>query len=371
MRISLLDPGLAQLRGHHFDIDRRVARALAGRGHQVEVHGHASATSELTTHAAQSGLTFHPTFRAYTYGGLPKAETAIEGYGLLADITAQDLAGVPQTDLWLWPTLTAFQLLAAASTAFPVRQIGGVWFTPRWPLTVGARGWARAARRVAQGTNQIIVAAYDEPLRQLYRSFSPDLDIGVMPCPFDGAANDRQPSTLRRIGFFGHQRGERGLDLMPELVAALLGRNYEVVVHDSGGALTRKESLPGLEMLAFVDDFAAEIARCDLVIWPSRWESYAGATSGVVSECIATGVPVILPSGCLPADLAVRFGCGTFFHEFSCEAILEAVDEAAARFPTLVAQARAAVTAWRAKNGTERLVDWIVARASEEPSADR
>ena len=86
-------------------------------------------------------------------------------------------------------------------------------------------------------------------------------------------------------------------------------------------------------------------------------------TSGVLSECVATGVPVIAPSGCLPAEGLARLGCGTFFHELSLAGILDAVDEAAQDFPALVARARAAVLLWHAGNGTNRLAAWIEAQA--------
>jgi glycosyltransferase involved in cell wall biosynthesis len=138
-----------------------------------------------------------------------------------------------------------------------------------------------------------------------------------------------------------------------------------VVVQDSGGTLRRNAEHPRLATLPFVSDFAAELARCDLVVWPSRWEAYIAAHSGVVSECIATGVPVVLPSGCLPADLAGRFGTGVFFHDYSRDGVLEAVDEAAERFPAIVRAARAGAAAWRGQNGVDRLVDWIEARFSE------
>jgi len=365
MRISLLDPGLQHLAGHHFDLDLRLVRALANRGHEVAVHGFVRQSPELAAMAKAVGMALHTTFRALPYARLPEGEPAIDAYRRLANATAEDLAGVPQTDLWIWPTLAPYQLMAAILQARPVRQIGGLWASPRVLHSIGARCWARAARRLAEAHCPVIVGAYDELLCELYRSFSPGLHIARLPCPYDGVPNDRRPSALRRIGFFGHQTVARGINLMPQLVTALLERGFEVVVQDSGGRVGRSgDKNPELVVLPFVADFPAEIARCDVVIWPSQLKSYMECLSGVVSECIATGVPVILPSGCLPAALASRFGCGTFFHESSCDAILEAVDEAAQRFPALVGQAHAAATEWRAVNGTDRLVDWIEAHSA-------
>ena len=251
-----------------------------------------------------------------------------EAYWAIVHETAADLAGLPPADLWFWPTLVPYQFLAALEPRRPVRQLGGIWSL--------SRRWADAARQVAEAEIQvpITVGAYDELLCQAYRNFWPGLSaIVTLPCPHDGAPNDRQPTALRRIGFFGHQRPARGLDFLPPLVSVLLDRGFEVVVQDSGGAISRWGDSPQLSVLPFVSDFSANIARCDLVIWHSRIEFYQLAYSGIVSECIASGVPVILPAGCLPADVAARFGAGVFFHEFSKEAILEALDRAQQALP--------------------------------------
>ena len=366
MKVCLLDPGLRGLMGHHFDLDLRLVRAFGRRGHEVTVHGFAEPRQGLVAMAKNAGMTIHPTFRVFPYSARPGGDSGMGAYLGRAAAIADDLARVSPADLWFWPTLTPDQLLAATSRPGPARQLGGLWFAPRFPLQIGARGWAVAARRMTAGRGSVILGAYDESLCEVYRTFTPGLPVDRLPCPHDGGRNDRRPTELRRIGFFGHQRPTRGLDLIPPLVAALLDRGFEVVLQDSGRALPESHH-PRLVALPYVLDFAVEIARCDLVIWPSFHEAYLHSFSGVVSECIATGVPVVQPSGCLPAGVAARFGCGMFFHEFSVEGILEAVDEAAGDFPALAARARAAATAWSAVNGTDRLVGWIEARCRAMP----
>jgi len=363
MKMCLLDPGLKPVAGHHFDLDLRLLRALARCGHEVTVHGHARPDPALVTMAEHVGMPFHATFRVYPYSFPPlQMPSPSDAYRALELATAQDLAAVAKNDLWLWPTLSPYQLAAAAHHADSVRQIGGVWGLPRFPHGPDALSWATTARKLAETPHRIVVGAYDELLCQSYQGFAPELDVKRLPCPHDGATNKPRPTgptCLHRIGFFGHQRPARGIDLIPELVTALVAKGHEVVVQDSSGQLRRKGNDARVTVLEYIDDFPAELARCDAVIWPSHWESYTSSLSGVVSESIATGVPVIVPSGCIPAQIVTRYGCGVFFHNYSSVAILDAVAEAARDFAGLCARAREAAMAWHDQNGTDRLVAWI------------
>lgn len=365
MKISLLDPGLRSTSGHHFDLDRRLVRALSGRGHEVVVHGGTNPAPTLAAALQAAAMLVQPTFRVSPYRALPATKVPVDAYRVFERATQEDLRAIEPSDLWLWPTLAPYQLAAAVAVNASPPQIAGTWWLAQHPHQVGADSWARSARQLSQAPRPIIVGAFDELLCDACQSACPGLHVAKMPCPHDGAPNTRQSTSLKRIGFFGHQRNARGMDLMSKLVASLLARGFEILVQDSGGSVRNTHAHPRLEVLPYIDDFACEIARCDLVIWPSRRESYTQSCSGVVSESIATAVPLIMPSGCLPASVAARLGCGTFFHEYSCEAILQAVDEAVRDFPALAARARRAATAWHADNGTDRLAQWIETHAKD------
>ncbi len=359
MKIMLLDPGLATIKGHHFDIDLRLYRALQQRGHDVVMHTYLRPEQDLQDAANAAGIPLHKTFRVTPYAQLPTNRPEHESYRMLEDATAEDLKNVDRDGLWLWPTLAPYQLAAGLKAGAGLRQIGGIWWTPQVPVAAGATSWARSTKQLAEVPGHFLVGAYDELLCQRCITFSSGLPILRLPCPHDGAPNARQSQELKTIGFFGHQRRSRGLDILKELVEALLGKGYDVVIQDSGAKIKASSRDGRLRILNFVDDFAAEIAKCDAIVWPSRWESYTDYLSGVVGESIATGVPVIAPSGCIPAELLARYEAGTFFHEFSTEAILSAVDAAAESFPRLRDAARRAAKEWHAHNGTTRLVQWI------------
>jgi hypothetical protein len=375
MKIHLLDPGLSSFKGHHFDLDLRLARSLALRGHEVLVCGARVAEADVPARLAREGIPFRPVFRRPPYfsagarrslrvrlgerlaGRRVKPADGVSStlYRQAARETAEDLACLPPADVWFWPTLSAYQLAAACSTD-RVLQIGGAWWLPPFLHEAAVAVWAESARQIGRGQLPIKVGFYDEVLCRRAASFSEGLALERLPCPHDGAAGVRERGDVRRIGFFGHQRAARGRDLLRELVPILASKGFEVVVQDSGGGDRYDRRAV---VLPFVEDFAAELARCDAVIWPSLPEAYAYNFSGVVSECIASGVPVIMPAGCLPADMAVRFDCVQYVHEHSCAGVMEALQRMLGDHPGTLARCEAARRSWHADNGTDRLAGRI------------
>ena len=360
MHIALLDPGLSARAGHHFDLDLRLARALATLGHSVSVHGHAQAQADVLDTFSQAGISVGRSFRAPTYAQPRPGVSPVTACQHMLAMTLDDLSRIPSADLWVWPTLAAYQLAAAAQCPSATAQIGVTWWSPRFPLEAGGAEWAQALARIAEQDRPMIVGAYDEGVARHCASFAAGVHIHVPPCPHDGAPVRERSETLRVIGFFGHQRTQRGAELLPLLVTRLLERGYEVVLQDSGGRIRAEQQHPRLHVLPFVEDLPAAMSKCDLVVWPSRWQDYTVQCSGIVSECIASGVPVLLPSGCLPAELALRMGCGALFHEHTGDAILAAVEDAARHHAARVRAARAAADRWNRDHGTMRFARWLV-----------
>lgn len=359
MKIALLDPGLKSMKGHHFDLDLRLLRGLERRGHEVSVHGWAGLPSSVCDMARASGMPLQPSFRAQTYERLPEDADPWTSYSQIVKRTIEDISTLPDADLWFWPTFSPFQFAAAVGCGRKVRQIGGMWWLPRFPHPVGARAWRTAVHELGNAAAPISVGAYDERLACLCGTFSAPLPVLTMPCPHDGAAPSGRPPSLGRIGFLGHQRPARGISLLPKLISAVLDRGYDVLVHDSGGVVRQLQSDPRLEVLHYVEDFAAVIGRCDLVVWPSYHEAYVHQYSGIVAESIASGIPVVAPAGCLPAEILLRYGCGRFFNEPELAAVIEAIDHAARDFPALGECARLAGQTWHRTQGTAHLVEWL------------
>lgn len=359
MKITLLDPGLRGIRGHHFDLDLRLARALARRGHTVEIHAYHQADPALLEQAREAGLALHRTFRIPTYTRLRWYQPRHRAYAKLIATTAEDLAQVAPSDLWFWPTLAPYQLAAALSQRDAVRQLGGSWWLPQKPVPAGTAAWAGAVHTLSSCDYPIQVGAYASSLCDAHTRLWPALHMHALPCPHDGALKKRHTDRVQRIGFLGHQRNKRGIQLLPTLVTALLAQGFDVIVQDSGDSDLVLPSHPRLTRLPYIEHFADAIADCDLVVWPSQPEAYQHCWSGVISESIASGVPVVAAANCLPGNLVADYGCGTLFDTATPQCILAAIAQAVQAYPQLLDNAQDAAADWQAHHGTERLAAWL------------
>jgi len=362
MKIHLMDPGLLARAGHHFDLDLKLARWLVQAGHQLHVYAHAQVAAEVLQ-AFQPVAQVTPLFRAPTYYDPRRYDHSageLVAYMNHSRVLAQNLQSVPAADAWLWPTITASQLHACAATARNVPVAGCVHTEARTLLHPHGDMWWRHALLAAHGAGmRLRLGAMEQEMRFDYQ---PLMEQGVFECwphYFDGVTAAAPRQQLRRIGFFGHQRSEKGVALIPALVKALAERGFDVVVQDSlqhfGQGLG-----PRVTVLGFVENMTESIATCDLVVLPYEPESYRRKASGVLLDALASGVPVVAPFGTLPGRWIDSTGAGTQFIRADAAHILQAVESAHNNFGTIAEAAAQTARDWRSRYGVARFAQALL-----------
>lgn len=128
-------------------------------------------------------------------------------------------------------------------------------------------------------------------------------DVTVVPNPIDRATvvADHQPAAdVIRIGFVGTDTFAKGFDLLPDIVRRLdrpaarllvFSRRHTGIppaMEEAWDALARPRH-PGVEIVGRQDDVRSAYARCEVVLCPSRQESFCR----VAAEAMANGLPVV------------------------------------------------------------------------------
>jgi glycosyltransferase involved in cell wall biosynthesis len=364
MIINIMDPGLRHNRGHHFEIDLRLVKSLLGRGHAVRLYA-----NRLLDHAVAAQLgalaPTMPHFNAWPYENPWKLD-AIAGdmllYSRYGNLMTQDLRNTTAADCWLWPSIFAGDIIACTLANPGVPMAGCVHVGSDWnggDFGRGALWWRNSLVLAHHARLDLRIGAIEPAHRYEYLPLTLDERFAVFPIPHDGAPISAPKQALRRIGFFGQQRREKGGAIVVKVAAELAARGHSVVLQDSGGGKPPLDS-DRIEILGYVDQFAEAIAGCDLVVLPYQPDAYRSRGSGVLWEALASGVPVVAPFDTAPGRWIEQTGAGTLFVKFEVDDVLRAVARAGESYAAIAAAAYATSKSWPQRHGMERFVDALL-----------
>lgn len=365
MKINILDDGLREKAGHHFDFDSKLLGYLARAGHDVHVYGYAGmqddVVEELRPHGAVTRL-----FRRFHYDRMVPLDPfagALDAFQRKCESVAEDLRSVEAADLWIWPTLRGYNLHACTQAGIGAPVVGCIHQDPGIAVgSMSARLW-RVAFLAAERQGLRFTVGSIEP--ELCRRFAPLVPPGrliAIPQPFEGPPIAQPKAALARIGFFGKQRKEKGVELMAPLFERLIGDGYAITLQNSHKDYPLPTP-PQIELLEFVEDFPATVAACDLVVLPYDPQEYARKGSGILAQCLALGIPVIGPAGTLPGALIEQHGLGPLFPAPTVEAIYGAIRRAGQNYPAFADNAWRAAHEFAKRNGVARFAEAFLAAA--------
>ena len=364
MRIRIFDNGLRSATGHHFDYCLRLTRCLTQRGHRVSVWGARGMQDALFAAFRQCGCQPFALFSHFSYDAPGPGGYGLEALEVLAQVTALEMASAEPADLSLFPTLTALQLAAWSRLERGGPMAALVHQPPEDNHPFGSELWAKAAARVRTRGLKVAIGAIDPAIGALLRGAVDALPVFDWPTPLDGSPKQHDSAQLCTIGFFGYQRVERGITLIPALTDALLGAGYHVLIHDTMGQFQPHAAIANLRLIdGFVSDLGTAIAPCDLVVCTMQPERYRRRTSGIACTAVACGVPLVLPAGTLSAQRYETLGSVALYGEQTVQSVLNAVQISGRDYPQRAQAARRGALLWRQSQGTERFIDAVLAAA--------
>jgi glycosyltransferase involved in cell wall biosynthesis len=359
MKINILDPGLSPRSGHHYDFDRKLGRHLAAAGHEVHLYGFDHIDDAVVEEFRAFGK-ITKLFRSYPYQDPRSGDRYSGELEMILDSgqeLARDLAAVQDADLWIWPSMRVQHLNACVLRGVAAPIVGCIHEDPGIEAkAIGALLWRAAFLSASRRKLRYSMGSIEGELRHRFMPIMPDGRFAVFPQPFEGPPIDAPKPALRRIGFFGNQRGEKGAALIEPLMQRLTQDGYTVVFQSSGGRYPGVAP-PEVEMLDFVEDIAVPIRTCDLVVLPYDVEQYRGKGSGILAQCMALGIPVTAPVGTLPGRLIEQSQIGPLFSASRLEAIHQAIKYADRNYEAFANNALAFARHFVKRNGVGRFAD--------------
>jgi protein O-GlcNAc transferase len=370
IKVNLYDPALVNRAGHHYDIDFRLIRRMIERGYDVQVYSNAAIQADVKSDfEALAPVT--PCFSISPYRR-PTSFDSMAGSQLLfqdtTSIISKELAQTRAADLWFWPTIFAAHLNACAHIPRAPPISACVHVAPGDEYGQLRELWRLAFINAKRAKLDLNIGAIEQELVYLFSELMVDGVFKLFPAPHDGWPLDSPKKACERIGFYGHQRSEKGsLDLISEVSGELVKRGFKITLQNSAGTVG---AVPDIESIGFVESLAQHISRCDLVILPYDRGAYRYKGSGILWEALATGVPVIVTQGTAPERLVRRLGTGTSISVLDSAVILGAVDKICENYSGFARAAFVAATEWRAQNSTDRFIAECLGESSTVGSHD-
>ncbi len=425
MRFLYCDSGLLSDLGHHRQSQQALCRELGYRNIPHVVYGFQQCTESLENDGVR------PYFRANCY--YANDGDAICGWMTAflqsADLTRIDLTnlGLFFDDILYWNSaqpaqlwgiiqwMSQFQPQSMPSVVvelgtdpgldIQLTSEGGMKATTRDPrIDARATLWHFCGLHIPDHVlPKLSIVTFDEGASGAYQSLL-GRPVSTLAVPRDAVGPVRKrtgkPITL---GSIGHQRGERGSHLLPQIIEKVLAENTGVkfFVHDGSGdneELHRRF----VEMQAIMGDFeydnrvadeklwARLLGKVDLMVLPYDPQRFAVSYSAVCAEAIANGIPMVVPMGTsmsrwcdkffksdswIDETTGAGFGCGStsavYFASWEVDDIVRATTEAIKNFDWLAVQAERSAARWAETQGASRCMDGILQLAGFVPSLSR
>lgn len=366
MKINILEAGLDHRAGHHFDFVSKLMAELSRLGHDVHTYGYAGMDDEVEADLSRLGKVtkllrpfqyLHPSEVDFYAGDFIK-------FVQHSSLLAEDLRAVRKADLWIWPSLLAHQLYACGLIGVKAAIAGSIHHDPGVEArTPEAMLWRMAFRFAHERELRLTLGSVEAELRHRFMPILQDGRFAVFPHPFDGKPLDKPRTKLKRIGFLGSQRPEKGVKrtLVP-LFNQLVADGYDVLFHNSNPA-EQDLKVDGVEVVHYVEDLGEPISRCDLVVLPYIVSQYNIKGSGILAVCMSQGVPVAGPFGTIPGRVIEESGAGVLFPRTNIASIYGAIKHADRHYATVAAAALRASQRFVSRNGIAKHAQAMLAAA--------
>lgn len=418
MRFVIADPALTGQIGHHANFVRYLTDAIRDRGFEPMIFGHIEVERSI-----REALCAVPHFIASTYAFTDEDPYCgwLTGFMTFKEITRRDLARLPpvgRNDVVLLHSVKAAQMMATLEWAATLPEDD----CPLIVIEMGGRP-GLDVRETAPGVTEMAPPDTNKDAQPALCRYASLFGPGVGRRPVHVVTLDASVSAAhaqimmrdiptlpfstpavtalrRRIGgpgggpltiaTVGHQHVAKGYHVIPEIIARLLETESDVrfLVHNSDPDLQLtalkapiEQTRARLEQMAADDprimlehravdleEWSRLLDRCDIILCPYDSQIYAVQHSGLASDAVANGIPLVVPAGTTLARWVDEFQTGAVFERQSIDGIVDAVRAMIRNYGVHADRAYAAAEKWAATRGPGGFINALL-KLKDRPSS--
>jgi len=403
MRFFYADPGLLNNQGHHANSCRSICRELRQLDVKVVVLGCLEINPDLKT---ELGAT--PFFHGYTYSTLSDGDPVcgpLSAFDLWPRIVAEDLqrlVSISAEDVVYLNSAQPAQFMGLirwwkslpdgyrphvvmefgtdpGADVEEVDEHGKATFHLRdYRIDPRPMFYRFAARHLsATDLRRFHMATFDETTSGVFSAVLGH-PVGVLPLPQDShlPLSSRVGHRPITVAVLGHQRPDKGYQLIPAIARALLDQEPGIrfliqnsVPADMPKAHEEVRALANASDRVLVDEravggepWADLLRRSDLMLCPYDPPRYVASYSAVATDAVANAIPLVVPAKTSMARLLAVYGePGVTYNHQNPTDIVATTRRAISGFDALATLADAAAARWTASMGAANTAKQILA----------
>jgi glycosyltransferase involved in cell wall biosynthesis len=399
MRVVLFDPGLQSAIGHHYNLDLGLVGELRRLGVPYRLFVNQRVTPDLAERlGAEPSFIFHPYLRSSDdryirdfedYLGLnEQAFSDLKTLSGAVDLSDSLVIIHTVTNRMLWGVarwLASGGLPSSSRLALVFPHVSG--FAEGQPLSWEATFYRHAFNRLRPHLGQVMLLTLSDLQAREFGMLA-EAPIEVMPYPNPAsvwrrghAVGKRPARPKRRILFCGEATPRKGFHLLADIIRSVGSARSDIeFAVQLNGWQSDNERMNEFQKFArarydtktitgFIDEegYYQLLEHADAILLPYQSLVYRSGTSAVFEEAMYLGKPVIVPPQTMMADqLGPHPDAGLVADGYDAAAFARSILALAADHPRFAAGAAAAGEAWRARDGMDRFIGFLLERAHRQ-----
>ena len=373
MKIILLDSGLKNIQGHNYSTDLHLAQYFKKNKINVEILCLKSIDKETEEKFLENKIIIKKIFDISTYSDFPYKDS--HSFNKSIQITVNNIElylkdnSLPDIAYWV-PSTNPVQVLSNLLTKVARRTFMQMdpTFESFFDNTIYM--YNKFGEKFRE-RKDIIYLATEESIKEIFSRFLP-VEIKISPFLSFSKYKNKQDKFLKKIGVFGLNKVIKE-NFSQSFLELLQQTNLKFEFHDPQESFKSEKQLEHINynfkkilkiknfsFFSFTENLNNKIASFDAVIYFFNPIYYQLINSGIVSETIATGRPIILPKNNNPANTVKKKKCGVFFEWNNTKSLKHSINHLIKNYQNFNEGSIIASKNWHKSEGINKFYKFII-----------
>ena len=359
MKIILLDPGLKHCQGHNYATDLHIAKYFKKNNFNVEVLCLKTIDRETEEKFLKNKIKLKKIFDISPYSDVPykNDDTFIKSVQITVNNIELYLKNNSFPDIAIW-----------APCNFPLQVFSNLFLkVAKRPFIILEAAFRSFSDNTIEMYNKFVekfrqrkditYLVVENDIKEIFSRFLP-IEIEISPFLSFSKYIKKKDKFLKKIGVFGLNKIIKE-NFSNSFLGLLQQSNLKFEFHDPQDNLKpeKQQEYVNYNIKKILNN---KIASFDSVLYFFNPIYYQLIPSGIVSETIATGRPIILPKKNNPANSVEKKKCGVLFQWNDTESLKISLDNLIKNYQDINARSIIASRSWHKSEGINKFCNFII-----------